>query len=107
MTKGWRCRALALAALSFISCDRPVSPPAPGDLSLQLVSGDGQSGGAGEELPNPLVVKVTTPGGGPVRGQVLNFRVVAGGGSVFGRRRFPRLESLALRWPSMVSCTSS
>ena len=84
MTKGWRCRALALAALSFISCDRPVSPPAPGDLSLQLVSGDGQSGGAGEELPNPLVVKVTTPGGGPVRGQVLNFRVVAGGGSVFG-----------------------
>jgi len=51
-------------------------------LSLDVVSGNGQTGVVGTELA-PLIVKVTS-GGNPVSLQVLNFRVVSGGGSVYG-----------------------
>ncbi len=51
--------------------------------SVAIVSGDLQRGPAGEELPTPLVVRVLDAEGNPVRGQVVNFRVVAGEGSVF------------------------
>ena len=85
MDKRWKCRAvMAVAVLALGSCERPVSPPSPGQLALQVVSGDQQQGEAGQELAQPLVVKVTRADGGPVRGQILNFRVVSGGGSVFG-----------------------
>jgi N-acetylneuraminic acid mutarotase len=84
MSTSWTQRGLILAAAMFLtSCERPVAPPSIGELSLSVVSGDQQSGSAGQELPNPLVVQVTKPNGGPVNNQVLNFRVVSGGGSVF------------------------
>lgn len=77
-------QVLMLASLfALSSCDRAVEPPVTGELSLSVVSGDQQEGSAGQELANPLVVKVTKTDGGPVKGQVLNFHVVAGGGSVF------------------------
>jgi len=77
------CGALLAAIIVLTSCEKPVAPKTGGELSLSVVSGDQQQGAAGQELPNPLVVKVTKSDGGPVRGQILNFRVVEGGGSVF------------------------
>ena len=85
MDKRWKSRAvMAAAVLALASCERPLSPPSPGQLALEVVSGDQQQGEAGQELAQPLVVKVTRADGGPMRGQILNFRVVSGGGSVFG-----------------------
>jgi N-acetylneuraminic acid mutarotase len=84
MRAHWNRRGVILLGfLLLASCDRSATPPEIGELSLSIVSGDLQSGPAGQELPNPLVVKVTKPDGGPVKDQILNFRVVSGGGSVF------------------------
>lgn len=51
--------------------------------AIQIVSGDGQTGVAGEQLPEPVVVRVTDSTGAPVEGQIINFVVTVGGGSVF------------------------
>ncbi|HEV2671233.1 MAG TPA: hypothetical protein VGU74_09085 [Gemmatimonadales bacterium] len=53
------------------------------ELSLSLVSGNDQSALPGTELPAPLVARVEDSRGHPVVGQVVNFHVVSGGGSVF------------------------
>src|SRR2546425_2947570 len=58
--------------------DQPVGP-----LSLSVVSGDNQSGPPGTELPDPLVALVEDSRAHAVRGQIVNFVVVSGGGSVF------------------------
>ncbi|MEE8573188.1 MAG: hypothetical protein V3T20_07975, partial [Gemmatimonadota bacterium] len=56
----------------------------PTDLALQVVSGDSQVGLAYEELPDPIVVRVVSADdSSAVQGQIVNFRVVEGGGSVF------------------------
>jgi hypothetical protein len=52
-------------------------------VTLDVVSGDHQSAPPGTELPNALVVRVTDANGQPVRGQIVNFRVTSGGGSMF------------------------
>jgi len=100
MDKRWTGRALmAAAVLALGSCDRPLSPPSPGQLALQVVSGDQQQGEAGQELAQPLVVKVTRADGGPMRGQILNFRVVSGGGTVFGGTELTNTRGIAQeRW---------
>lgn len=69
--------ALVLAACSGDSTGARV--PA----SMQIVSGDLQIAPVNTELPDPLVVRVVDDRGRPVRGQIVNFRVVSGGGSVF------------------------
>lgn len=76
---------LAIAGfLGLTACERSVTPPPISEgMSLSVVSGDQQSGAAGAELSAPLVVKVTKANGSPVSGQVVNFRVVSGGGSIF------------------------
>jgi len=51
-------------------------------LTFDVVSGDAQTSIVGTQLA-PLVVKVTS-GGNPVAQQILNFRVLSGGGSVYG-----------------------
>jgi hypothetical protein len=61
---------------------------------LQLGSGDGQTGAAGELLPAPLVVKVTR-GGTPVPGITVAWNVVAGGGSVSAAASTTDAEGLA------------
>jgi hypothetical protein len=71
---------LALAGACAGSTE-PTSRPVP--AAMQVVSGDPQSGAAGTELAQPLVAKVVDAAGVPIRGQVVNFRVTAGGGSVF------------------------
>jgi adhesin/invasin len=74
---------LALAGLGLMACDGTGPDPAGPPASLDIVSGDLQTATAGTELPQPLVVEVTDDKGKPVEGQVVNFVVVTGGGSVF------------------------
>jgi hypothetical protein len=50
---------------------------------LRIISGNGQIGLPGQELPDALVVRVTNSSGAPLAGQIINFKVVTGGGSVF------------------------
>ncbi len=50
--------------------------------TLNLVSGNGQSGTVSQALSSPLVVKVTDANGIPVSGVTVTFAVTAGGGSL-------------------------
>jgi hypothetical protein len=49
-------------------------------LTLELASGDGQSGPPGEPLAEPLVVRLVDEGGDGVRGRAVSWVVAAGGG---------------------------
>src|SRR5438876_11581970 len=70
--------------LVLASCTAPVGTDQPvGSLSLSVVSGNNQTAPPGTELPAPLVARVEDPRGHPVKGQIVNFVVVSGGGSVF------------------------
>src|SRR5882724_1536572 len=70
--------------LVLASCVSPVdTDQAMGPLTLSVVSGDNQSGPPGTELPNPLVALVEDSRAHAVKGQIVNFVVVSGGGSVF------------------------
>ena len=84
--------------LAVIACqDRHASPTGPqltGDVSLEIVSGDGQSGKVGTQLQAPLVVKVGKVGF-PTPFQVVNFRVVSGNGSVFGGTEMTNVHGIA------------
>jgi hypothetical protein len=75
-------RAGALVALS-IGCggDSVTAPTHP--VALDVVSGDKQTAPANTQLPKPLIVRVTDANGQPVQGQIVNFRVTVGGGSMF------------------------
>ena len=50
--------------------------------SLVLVSGDGQTGTAGEQLAQPFVVEARDAGGNPLQGVAVTFAVTAGNGSL-------------------------
>jgi hypothetical protein len=71
--------------LLVIGCGPDATAPLdPGSISLLLVSGNGQSGVAGTELPQPLIVRVVDPKtGAGVGGVTVNFRVTSGGGRMF------------------------
>src|SRR5438477_10404220 len=82
--------------LLLASCLAPVGTDrATGPLSLSVVSGDGKSGPPGTELSAPLVVLVADSRGHAIPGQVVTFRVVSGGGSVFGGVAIPGRDGLA------------
>lgn len=61
---------------------------------FDLVGGNGQQGRVGEELPLPLVVRVTA-GGAPVANALVNFVVTAGGGSVYAGKALTNAQGLA------------
>lgn len=66
---------------------------------LLVVSGDLQTGTVGQELAQPLVVKVVDDAGKPVRDQLVNFRVTRGGGSVFAGSAITNRDGIAQeRW---------
>src|SRR5258705_1559862 len=70
--------------LVLASCIAPVdTDQAVGSLTLSLVSGNHQSAPPGTELPNPIDARVEDSRAHPVKGQIVNFVVVSGGGSVF------------------------
>ncbi|HYW05754.1 MAG TPA: Ig-like domain-containing protein [Longimicrobium sp.] len=79
-------RALAcLIALTAAACDESTSDPKIQEAaSARIVSGDNQEARVAAELPLPLVVRVLDEDGKPVAGQVVNFVVTGGGGTVFG-----------------------
>ncbi|HEX5872676.1 MAG TPA: Ig-like domain-containing protein, partial [Longimicrobium sp.] len=63
--------------------------------SMDIVSGNDQQATVGQELPQPLVVKVVDEQGRPVRNQLVNFRVTAGGGSVFAGSALTNRDGIA------------
>lgn len=68
------------------------------EIHLDVVSGDAQEGAAGEELAQPLVVEVTDDQGRPMPRQVVTFRVVEGGGSMFAGAALATGRGLAADW---------
>ena len=80
-------RAVLLALLTLVgACQREQStePTIPlGDIQLIVVSGNAQVGDPGGELRTPLVARITDAAGKRMKGLLVNFRVVSGGGSVF------------------------
>jgi hypothetical protein len=78
--------SLSLSCYLLTSCgDSTTEAPAGSGspANLQIVSGDQQSGIVGKQVAHPLEVRVVDEGGRPIQGQLVNFRVTAGGGSVF------------------------
>lgn len=49
---------------------------------LRIVSGDGQIGAPGELLDDPLVVEMVNADGNPISGEIVQFQVTVGNGSV-------------------------
>jgi alpha-tubulin suppressor-like RCC1 family protein len=73
-----------LLALSLAcSGDGPTAVVAGPPASLLITGGQDQSIIVGKELPTILEVKIVDAQQRPVKGQVVNFRVISGGGSVF------------------------
>ncbi len=75
------CAALAIAA-TLAACSSSGSTGPQVAASLRKISGDLQSGAAGSDLPNPLVVQVKDQSGVPMAGVTVAWAVTAGGGSV-------------------------
>ena len=85
MNSGRAGRAwLAVALLIGCHGDSGTGPTPPKvPAAVTIVAGDLQRGEVGVELPNPLVARVVDASGHAIPGAVVNFRVVAGGGTVF------------------------
>ena len=92
--------ALALALLASAGCsDSPTRAEDNVAAQVQVVSGSGQNGTVGTELPDPLIVKIVTASGRAVANQLVNFRVVSGGGSVFAGSAITNASGIAQeRW---------
>jgi alpha-tubulin suppressor-like RCC1 family protein len=75
----------AIVAVFLSDCSDGNTGPAHSGYpaELQIVAGDAQSAIVGTELLNALVVRVVDSAQVPVKGQLVNFRVTSGGGSVF------------------------
>ena len=68
------------------------------EVQFAIVSGNDQQAPAGSELPAPIVVKVTNSNGTAVAGQIVNFVVTQGGGSVFAGRAITNSSGIAQEW---------
>jgi hypothetical protein len=91
--------AALLLALLTAGCNGEVVGGGQRPARLLVLSGDLQTGTVGTELPQPLVVKVVDDAGKPVRDQLVNFRVTAGGGSVFAGSAITNKNGIAQeRW---------
>ena len=72
-----------IVMLGACGTDAPTTVVAGGNVTLNIVSGNNQIAPGGAELPAPLVVMATDAKGHPMKGQLVNFVVVDGGGSIF------------------------
>jgi len=91
--------AIAFGAPSLTSATATVKIVASTPSTMSIVSGDNQTGVVGQELSNPLAVRVLDANGQPVQGQAVNFRVTAGGGSVFAGTANTNADGVAQeRW---------
>jgi hypothetical protein len=73
----------AVLVATALGCGDTTRQGPGGEINLQVIDGEDQIGREGEELPNPIVVRVTDHGGQRVSGVLINFVVTAGGGHVF------------------------
>jgi hypothetical protein len=91
--------AALLVGLLAAGCNGEVVGGGQRPAKVLVVSGDLQTGTVGQELAQPLVVQVVDDGGKPVRDQLVNFVVTAGGGSVFAGAAITNAEGEAReRW---------
>jgi len=75
---------------------------------MAIVSGNGQTGTVGHDLPKPLVVLVRDAQDNPVPNQVVNFVITAGGGSVFAGANSTNADGIAQeRWTLGTSTADS
>jgi len=75
---------------------------------MDVLSGDAQSGVVGVELPQALVVRVIDSTGAPIAGQIVNFRVVSGGGGTFAGAAISDAQGRAAeRWTLGTAATDS
>ncbi|MFC1639220.1 WD40/YVTN/BNR-like repeat-containing protein [Gemmatimonadota bacterium] len=75
-----------LSAITFaVACTEPPTEPVLDfeNVSFSIAGGDGQVGIVGHELSDPLIIKLQRGEGEPVRGVLVSFRVVEGGGSMY------------------------
>jgi hypothetical protein len=91
--------ALPMAAVACTDAD-PLEPgPLPVGAHYEIAGGDEQTATPGAELPEPVVVRVLSADGAPVAGQIINFVVTEGGGSVFAGRAITDAAGMAReRW---------
>src|SRR5712692_8014601 len=77
-------RMLVAAAIlaPLLSCGERLPTGNVARISLTVVSANPQTGPVGSTLP-PLIVQVLRPNGQPALGQIVNFVVTTGGGSVY------------------------
>lgn len=83
MARGWaRPLVIGVSAIA-LACGGGGTEPGGGEATLAKAapSGDGQSGGAGTTLPDPLRV-IVTQNGAPLAGRVVGWSVLASGGTV-------------------------
>jgi hypothetical protein len=75
----------AALAVTAAACSGDIASPraSVGPARMVIVSGDLQAAPPGQELAQPLVVRVLDENGDPVADQIVNFRVISGGGSMF------------------------
>jgi len=83
-----RCSFVALlaVALAIAGCGKAATSPedvAGPPAALSIVAGDLQADTVGQELQTALVVRVVDDHDRPVQDQIVNFRIIAGGGDVF------------------------
>lgn len=106
MTVTGKARAMLLMPLMMgvaIACsDQPLESPvveaealAP---RLNVVEGDDQVGLAGEQLPDPLVVRLVDPQGRPLDEHPVTFHVTSGEGRVFAGSVLTDEEGRAQEW---------
>lgn len=90
---------VAAALLGTAACQEGTPTEAPREsstgLTLATVSGDSQRGEVGRLLEDFLVFRVVDAGGRPVVGLRVEWEVVAGGGSVSGKRHETDAAGLA------------
>jgi hypothetical protein len=83
MMRRMRFGAAVLAAVAVLGGCKDGTGPRHGDPArVEVVSGSGQQGTAGQPLPQPVQVRVVDAAGRPVPDEVVNFVVTGGGGSV-------------------------
>src|SRR5262245_12924110 len=75
--------AIVASGLVGVSCTETNAPEIGQPSAIQIVSGDNQAGVVATQLEQPLVARVVDNQGRAVPGQIANFRITAGNGSVF------------------------
>ena len=64
------------ATILFLACQEATTPDGDSTLvALEIVSGDGQEGSVGQELPTPIVVRALDAKGRRMKNHLVNFDI--------------------------------